>query len=78
MIDIEKARLDAVDAIIAADGWCEKLPSSNCKHCPILCFVANNNEDLLRKAKKYLSSQAVDNASDTGRDTDAPLDFPAH
>lgn len=63
MLDIEKARIDAVDAIIAADGWCEKLPNANCQHCPILCFVADSNEDLLRKAKEYLSSQAIDKAS---------------
>jgi hypothetical protein len=58
MLDIEKARLDAVDAIIAADGWCEKLPSANCQHCPILCFVADSNEDLLRKAKEWRARHA--------------------
>ena len=63
MPDIEKARLDVVDATIAVDGWCEKLPSANCQHCPILCFVADSNEDLLRKAKEYLASQAIDKAS---------------
>jgi hypothetical protein len=58
MLDIEQARLDAVDAVIAVDGWCEKLSDANCKHCPIVCFVADSNEDLLRKAKEWRAEHA--------------------
>jgi hypothetical protein len=49
----------AVQAILAVDGWCEKLPSENCKHCPILCFVADSNDILVDKAREWIKENAL-------------------
>ena len=72
----------AIQAILAVDGWCEKLPDSNCKVCPLLCFVDDANDVIARKAREWLkentlAGQSIDQASETDAKADPPCDFPA-
>jgi hypothetical protein len=45
----------AVQAVLVVDGYCEKLPMSNCRVCPVPCDPNDANDVIARKAREWLA-----------------------
>lgn len=48
----------AVQAVQMVDGWCEKLPMSNCRVCPVPCTPDDANDVIARKANEWIRDNA--------------------